>query len=210
MQKPEYPSFHKKNVSKRPVLATDDSSESLVLRNPLIKDLLESKKEDYVEFESSKIDKQDFDYPNFNLSIENDDSYYEELYPAVEFYNHRKYDIALEQFEKRPSDPARAMKNIICTFHGPIGWLLMYNTKNKKDKYVNFCIACCKYRLGEYSQALDIIKDNSREDAVYLKAWCCYKLNQHSEAKKFFKEVFKANPEYMFKYKFPYSERDVL
>lgn len=206
MQKPEYPSFHKKNISKR--TEANDSGESLVLRNPLIKDLLESKKENYVE--SSKIEKQDFDYPNFNLSIENDDSYYEELYPAVEFYNHKKYDIALEEFEKRPSDPARAMKNIICTFHGPVGWLLMYNTKNKKDKYVNFCIACCKYRMGEYSQALEIIKNNYREDAVYLKAWCCYKLNQHDEAKKFFKEVFKANPEYMFQYKFPYNERDVL
>lgn len=199
MQKNEYPSFHKKNIIKR--------SEKC--------DSVEASVSDPVDISENQVDipedsSESFDYPRFSLSTNYDDEQYSELYSAVEFYNHCKFDIALEQFEKRPSDPARAMKNMICTFYGPIGWLLMYNTKNKKDKYVNFCIACCKYRLGRYSEALEHIRYDDRVNFVYLKAWCCHKLNQHDESKKFFKEVFKIRPEYMFKYKFPYSERDVL
>ena len=201
MQKSEYPSFHKKNIIKR--ATEDDSVDTSISRDPIIKDA--PKSEDFVTNSS-----ESFDYPRFSLSTNYDDEQYSELCSAVEFYNHCKFDIALEQFEKRPPDPARAMKNMICTFYGPIGWLLMYNTKNKKDKYVNFCIACCKYRMGKYSEALEHISYDDRVNVVYLKAWCYYKLSQHSEAKNFFKEVFKVSPEYMFKYKFPYSEEDVL
>jgi tetratricopeptide (TPR) repeat protein len=189
MQKPEYPSFHKKNILKR--------SESE-----------EEAEEVLPEIQNVTVER--FDYPRFSLSVRYDDERYNELYSALEFYNNGKYDKALEQFEKRPPDPARLMKNFVCTFYGPIGWLLMYNTKAKKDKYVNFCIACCKYRMGNYADALERIKYDSKTNVVYFKAWCYYKLNQHDEAKKTFKEAFNVCPDYMFKYKFPYSEKDVL
>lgn len=199
MQKSDYPSFHKKNILKRTSKADVDSEEA---------SLLKATREDSIR-EDAKTSEV-FDYPGFSLSTKYDNERYNELYSAVEFYNNGKFDIALEQFEKRPPDPARAFKNMVCTFHGPIGWLLMYNTKNKKDNYINFCIACCKYRMGRYSEALDHIQYDTRTNVVYLKAWCHYKLNQHDEAKKAFREVFRAHPEYMFRHKFPYNERDVL
>lgn len=128
-----------------------------------------------------------FDYPFNSLSWHEGDEYYPELDAAVEFYNQKRYKTALDLFETRPADPARGFK-ILFTFHGPIGWLLMANTKAAKDKFLNFCIANCYYKLGEYSKALKSLKSDDSERALYLRAWCEYKLHQNTTKPRKFQE----------------------
>lgn len=182
----EFPAFHKKNISKKAV-STEKQPEAEKLVE--VKENIENK----------------FDYPFNSLSWHEGDEYYPELDAAVEFYNQKRYKTALDLFETRPADPARGFKNLICTFHGPIGWLLMANTKAAKDKFLNFCIANCYYKLGEYSKALKSLKSDDSERALYLRAWCEYKLHKHNEAKENFKKVFYSNPRYL-NHNNPYRE----
>ena len=181
----EFPAFHKKNISKKLSAGNQPKSEKPVE----VKENTENK----------------FNYPFKSLSWHECDEYYPELDAAVEFYNQRRYKTALDLFETRPADPARGFRNLICTFHGPIGWLLMANTKLAKDKFLNFCIANCYYKMGEYSKALTSLKNDDSERVLYLRAWCEYKLNKHDEAKENFKKVFYSNPRFM-NYKNPYGE----
>jgi tetratricopeptide (TPR) repeat protein len=181
----EFPAFHKKNISKK--LSAEN----------------QPKAEKPIEVKENTENK--FNYPFKSLSWHEGDEYYPELDAAVEFYNQRRYKTALDLFETRPADPARGFRNLICTFHGPIGWLLMANTKMAKDKFLNFCIANCYYKMGEYSKALTSLKNDDSERVLYLRAWCEYKLNKHDEAKENFKKVFYSNPRFM-NYKNPYGE----
>jgi tetratricopeptide (TPR) repeat protein len=81
----------------------------------------------------------------------------------------------------------------------------MANTKSAKDKFLNFCISNCYYKLEEYSKALTSLKSDNSERALYLRAWCEYKLNKHDKAKENFKKVFYSNPRYL-NYNNPYGE----
>jgi tetratricopeptide (TPR) repeat protein len=181
----EFPAFHKKNISKKASVEKQQEVEKPLV----VKENTENK----------------FEYPFNSLSWHEGDEYYPEADAAVEFYNQKRYRIALEMFEGRPADPARGFKNLICTFHGPIGWLLMANTKLAKDKFLNFCISSCCYKLGEYSKALSSLKNDNSERALYLRAWCEYKLSKHDEAKENFKKVFYSNPRFL-NYGNPYEE----
>jgi len=179
---PDYPSFHKKNISKK-------TSVEKPLEPPEIEENTEDK----------------FDYPFTCLSWHSGKDYYPELDSAIEFYNQKRYKTALDLFETRPADPARGLKNLVCTFRGPIGWLLMANTKAAKNEFLNFCIASCHYQLGSYAKALDSLKKDASERASYLRAWCQYKLNKHDEAKETFRKVFYSNPRFL-SYSNPYGE----
>lgn len=177
----EFPSFHKKNISKKSIIQPQ-------------KDIKE------------KIVQDKFDYPCKSLSWCYKSDYYPELKAAIEFYNQKRYVTALEVFESRPPDPARGFKNLICTFHGPIGWLLMANTKSAKDKFLNFCKASCHYKLGSFSKAFDLLKNgDDSEQVLYLRAWCEYKLGKHKESKETFDKLFYLNPIYL-NYKSPYKK----
>jgi tetratricopeptide (TPR) repeat protein len=181
----EFPAFHKKNISRKSA-----EKETLEVEKPLdVKENIENK----------------FNYPFEFLSWHSGGDFYPELDAAVEFYNQKRYKTALDMFEGRPEDPARGFKNLICTFQGPIGWLLMANTKLAKDKFLNFCIANCYYKMGEYSKAITSLKNDDSERVLYLRAWCEYKLDKHEEAKENFKKVFYSNPRFI-KYKNPYGE----
>jgi hypothetical protein len=182
---PEFPDFHKKNISKK----TSAEKQSEAEKPLAVKENIE----------------KEFNYPFKSLSWHEGDDYYPELDAAVEFYNQKRYKTALDLFEARPADPARGFKNLICTFQGPIGWLLMANTKSAKDKFLNFCMANCYYKLGEYSKALSSLKNDNSERSLYLRAWCEYKLNRHNEAKGNFNKVFYSNPRYLY-YDNPYGE----
>jgi tetratricopeptide (TPR) repeat protein len=149
------------------------------------------------------------EYPLRTLSTKWEDEDYDELYAAVEFYNQGRYETALNLFQGRPPDPARFFKNLICTFHGPIGWLLMFNTKRAKDRYLRFCIASCLYHLGKYADARDVLGEDQHERAVYLSAWCQHALGRHDEAKALFKRAFYSNPK-LLALGCPYEEREVL
>jgi len=180
---PEFPAFHKKNISQKAQAESKKPSE--------IKENIENK----------------IDYPFEYLSWHSGNDFYPELDSAVEFYNQKRYKTALDLFKSRPPDPARGFKNLICTFQGPIGWLLMANTKLAKDNFLNFCMASCHYKLGCYSEALQCLKNLTTisTKALYLRAWCEYKLNKHDEAKEHFKKVFYANPRFL-NYPNPYGE----
>jgi tetratricopeptide (TPR) repeat protein len=186
---PKFPDFHKKNISKR-----QDSQQPT---ESVIKETVEQ-----------KVEQENYGYPFKTLYLiwKGDD--YPELAAAVEYYNQSRYDTALKLFKQKPPHPARFFKNLVCTFHGPIGWLLMANTKINKDRYVNFCIGCCQYHLDNYSEALNSISSDWSEEATYLRAWCQYKLGIHSESKKNFKKVFMTRPEFL-RMKFPYTENEI-
>ena len=149
------------------------------------------------------------EYPFKTLSTSWGDESYDELYAAVEFYNQGRYETALRLFQGRPPDPARFFKNLICTFHGPIGWLLMFNTKRAKDRYLRFCIASCLYHVGRYADALAAFGDEPHERAVYLAAWCQHALGRHAEAKSLFKRAYFANPKHL-ELGCPYPEHELL
>lgn len=186
----EFPSFHKKNISKKEPAPEKPPDESQPAPETKENKELENK----------------FDYPFRLLSWgDSGDDFYPELDAAIEFYNQKRYKTALKLFESRPPDAARGFKNLICTFQGPIGWLLMANTKLAKDNFLNSCIANCHYKLGCYSEALKCLKDAFSEKDLYLKAWCEYKLNKHNEAKEDFKKVFYSNPRFL-NYPNPYGE----
>lgn len=188
--KSKYPNFHKKNIIKRQEIQTEEN--------------IEINQPEVVENSPKTLD-----YPQILLSTKYEGENYEELGVAVEFYNVERYENALKVFESRPADPARAFKNTICAFHGPIGWLLMYNTKYKKDAFIRFCKACCYYRLGKFSTALDLIKNDNTIRPVYLKAWCQYKLGYHREAKETFKKAIHLNPKYLTMDN-PYQDSEII
>lgn len=188
MQKSNFPNFHKKNIIKRQ----------------------EDKNEIDLNLPESKIEKNEsMDYPPNLLSTRFDDEEYPELGVAVELYNMCRYENALKIFEERPPDPTRFFKNMVCTFNGPIGWLLMFNTKAQKDAYIRFCKTNCLYRLERYSEALNVIKLNFDVRSIYLKAWCQYKLGYHKDAKESFKKAISLNPKYL-NIKLPYPESEIL
>lgn len=189
MQKSNFPNFHKKNILKR----QDSEIENSVISPP----------------ENINTNFFEFDFPPNLLSTKFDDENYEELTIPIELYNMGRYEKALEIFESRPPDKARFFKNMICTFHGPIGWLLMFNTKIKKDIFLRYCVSNCYYRLKNYAFALEVIKHNCDYKSIYLKAWCQYKLNLHQESKESFKNAINLNPKYL-KLKLPYSESEIL
>ncbi len=148
-------------------------------------------------------------YPFKTLSTTWNDEEYRELYQAVEFYNQGRYATALKLFTDRPPDPARWFKNLICTFHGPIGWLLMFNTRQAKDCYLRYCIASCLYHLGRYSDSLAVLKDDTHERAIYLRAWCHNAIGEHAAAQQAFRKAFFVNPK-LLNLECPYAEADVL
>lgn len=186
MQKAQHPDFHKKNILKR-----EKAREAQIERIRSI--------EEYISLE----------YPIRTLSIKWKGDRYEEMGVAIEFYNQGKYEAALDLFKQNPPDPARFFKNMICTFYGPIGWLLMYNTRAEKNNFVNFCIGSCHYYLRQYNDALEAISNNHDFSSEYLRAWSYFGLGKDDKAKESFKKTFYANPKLM-EFKFPYEESEVL
>jgi len=130
------------------------------------------------------------DYPIQSFRAEWNGHTFPALMPAIEFYSQRRYEVALKLFRSRPPDPARGMRKFICTFYGPIGWLLMANTRIAKNTFLRLCEARCLYRLGRFEEALNTIENDSGDDHEYLKAWCQYSLGNYKEAKKTFGRVF--------------------
>ena len=149
------------------------------------------------------------DYPVRHFRAEWNDHHFPELMPAIEFYRQGRYTVALRLFRERPSDPARGFKNFICTFYGPIGWLLMANTRIAKNTFLRLCEARCLYRLGRFEEALKTIESDSDNEHAYLRAWCQHALGKHKEAKKTFGEVFLRRPDWMTS-QFPYPDYEVL
>lgn len=189
----DYPDFHKKNILKRETEAEESEKRREYLKMRMLKD----------------IEEMEDDYPIKRLSIDHQDESYPELDAAVEYYNQGLYSEALKIFNSRPPDPARFFKNLVCTFHGPIGWLLMFNTKAKKDAFLRFCIASCEYNLGSFSAALETIKDDNTEECIYLKAWCQYRLDMHKESRENFQKAFSINPRLLLMY-YPYKEKEAI
>ena len=148
-------------------------------------------------------------YPIKQLFPTDGDDSYPELLPAIEFHNQRRYEVALKLFLERPADPGRALKNTICTFHGPIGWLLMFNTRRNKNRFVNRCIASCLCHLGRFKEALGYLEGTTDTQSVYLRAWCESGAGMHEAAKASFKKAIYENPGYL-KLPLPYKEEAVL
>lgn len=191
MGKQEFPGFHKKNIEKRAQAEVAAQSRREMLQEEV------NRRCRYI------------DYPIDHLSIDHRDEYYIELKPAIDFYNQGRYEAALKLFESKPKDPVRFFKNLICTFHGPIGWLLMFNTKMKKDTFLRFCIASCQYHLYDYEKALSTVENDSTEETIYLKAWCQFKLERHDQAKENFKKAFYINPR-LLELGYPYNEKEAV
>jgi len=148
-------------------------------------------------------------YPFKQLSHKDGGDKYPELLPAIEFYNQGRYEIALKVFLERPADPGRAIKNMICTFYGPIGWLLMFNTRQNKNRFLSRCVASCLCHLGRFKEALGYLEGLTDTKSVYLRAWCEHGAGMHHEAKASFRKAIYENPGYL-KLPLPYKEEEVL
>lgn len=84
---------------------------------------------------------------------------------------------------------------------GPAGYFAGSGIANERNRFINFILANCYFKLEDYEKALKHLNKTgswwswSRVD--FLRAWTLYKLGRIEESKEYFRKAFISNPQLM-------------